>query len=72
MDLHSSIDRMTVFELTPNLVPNPNIHNSTLTPQVFIHAPAAASCPAAGVSPLPKSSPRWTELPWPLLTTDAS
>jgi hypothetical protein len=28
--------------------------------------------PAAGVSPLPMSSPRQTELPWPLLTTDAN
>jgi hypothetical protein len=28
--------------------------------------------PAAGVSSLPKSSPRRTELLWPLLTTDAN
>jgi hypothetical protein len=44
MDLHPSVDRMAVFESTPNLVLSPNIHSSTLTPQVFTRAPAATSC----------------------------
>jgi hypothetical protein len=31
MGLHQFVDLKTVFESTPNLVPNPNITNSTLT-----------------------------------------
>jgi hypothetical protein len=44
MGLHPFVDHTTVFESTLNLVPSPNILNSTLTLQVFTRASAVASC----------------------------
>jgi hypothetical protein len=49
-------------QLNPN---SPSLHPCT-GGRILLPAPAA------GVSPLPKSSPRRTELPWPMLMTDAN